>query len=221
VTAPKWHTAHAKNFPALHPVFNVPPPTIVIQPTPPVASAVKPSKMSRVWSSAKVAGPFTVAVVAIAFSWFNYRDQHSADHLQAQTQTAANATTLNHDAEQVSWYTTPKHDIVLVNASTGVISDIKMLIGNNDADDDVERMPEVPACSTVTISAAGIPINKGQAWLRNAEWPDDLFFADRHQQYWDLSGNGALFSAIADPFNWRTDVISSRFTTTRSTATCS
>jgi len=177
-------------------VIKVPPPTIVVAPTPPVAQPTKPSSLSRIWSFAKVAGPALVAVAALAISLATYEDQH-----QANVDTAS--ANLKRNAEDVSFsqeFKTPGQPIITVdNYSGSVISDawmkgvetISTKIGNFSLAPLEFALGNIPACSTDTVNVLSY-LRSGSA-SRNVQFQiEEMIFKDSNGTGWTVQSDGSL-----------------------------
>jgi hypothetical protein len=201
VRSPKWR-ATGRQHPgtACQPVINVPPPTVIVQQVPPAASAPRKAGWARTWSVAKVAGPSAASLAALVISLLAYNDQHRADSLQAQAQKAADAAALRHDAELVSWSLDAAGDVVIVNASTSLITGVlisngytitKKANGKYDVEPGITNsLAELRSCSMVTVFA------QGQSPLAKADLKSggvvSIFFTDRYGKVWMLSSTGSL-----------------------------
>jgi hypothetical protein len=173
---------------------------VIVQQAPPATSAPKKAGWARAWSVAKVAGPTAASLAALVISLLAYNDQHRADSLQAQAQRAADADELRHDAELVSWSLDSSSDVVIVNASTSLITGVlisngytitKKTNGQYDIEPGITNsLAELGPCSMVTVSA------KGQSPLAKADLKSggvvSIFFTDRYGKFWMLSSTGSL-----------------------------
>jgi hypothetical protein len=189
----------------MQPVINLPPPTVIVQ-QPPVIPAAKPTAASRIWSVAKVGGPAVISVAALLTSLLTYTDQHEVDQ-------AAAATTLRHDAEQISFTSQVIHGpppsiaVTIVNSSASLISFASIIVQAADADpaDHVPgpllktfalELDQLRPCSTGVVEANSVLAKLMKVPQSRADHityiPESMTFMDRYGQIWTTLNTGLL-----------------------------